>query len=149
MTGVLISFEAVIKISWSRGIPRVTFISLRPALWKVFRLKNEIKKHIQLSSKHIQFHFAAHTKRLMKSMCSSRCAEYTKSIIVTFINYHMSYTDIIIFPYIVLNVYIQGLRNPHPKGQTKRRCIDIRPKADTAINHHQQFKEKCGSKQPP
>lgn len=43
MTGVLILREAVIKISCSLGIPRVTFISPRPARWNVFKLKKEIK----------------------------------------------------------------------------------------------------------
>lgn len=40
ITGVLISLEAVIKISCRRGIPSVTFISPRPARWNVFSLIN-------------------------------------------------------------------------------------------------------------
>lgn len=36
--GVLILSEATIRISTNRGIPKVTFISPRPAKWKVFKV---------------------------------------------------------------------------------------------------------------
>jgi len=44
INGVLISREAAITISCKRGIPSVTFISPRPARWKVFKLKKEKPK---------------------------------------------------------------------------------------------------------
>lgn len=48
MMGVEISFDAVIRISRSLGIPSVTFISPRPAKWKVLSLeqKSNWLKHV-------------------------------------------------------------------------------------------------------
>lgn len=50
MMGVEISFDAVIRISRSLGIPSVTFISPRPAKWKVLSLKQKSNwlKHVSI-----------------------------------------------------------------------------------------------------
>ena len=52
INGVLISCEAAIKISCRRGIPRVTFISPRPARWNVFKLKENNKEKQCKNNKH-------------------------------------------------------------------------------------------------
>lgn len=83
MTGVATSLAAVIRISLSRGIPRVTLASPRPAKWNVFSLrrgggetgKRKKRDCLTWSTVHrtqfdvCQMHYTVHSAVLYSMVC--------------------------------------------------------------------------------